>query len=93
MVTMLIVGKTITAPLLYSVDPHPSVLCPLRANIISTQDGFYVDFPDHYPRGTISMMTQQHAKKQAQLFVYWLRLSPESNLLNVWSFWKGWIKA
>lgn len=59
-VSMLITGKVIFAPLLYSTHTPVNllgrdILCPLKTKIMSTQDGLYLDFSDNPPQ---SMMPQ-----------------------------------
>lgn len=48
-------------PLLYSADTPinllgSDILCPLRTNIMCTQDGLYVAFPDEPPTGMMPVL-------------------------------------
>lgn len=87
---MLIAGKVIFAPLLYSTHTPVNllgrdILCPLKTKIMSTQDGLYLDFSDDPPQ---SMMPQLpgNATETSQALVYWLQLtSEESHLKQTWT--------
>lgn len=98
LVPMLIAGRTIVAPLLYS-DSTPinllgrDILCPLKANIMCTQDGLYVDFPEDPSARMMPVQTQREKTNQVQPLVYWLRLMPKSRLLQEWNTWKPWVQT
>lgn len=67
-------------------------MCPLKAKIMCTQDGLYLDFPDDPPQGMMSQLPQTAPEKQ-QALVYWLQLSPtESHLKHKWAEWETWIR-
>ncbi|KAL7383993.1 hypothetical protein ABVT39_022082 [Epinephelus coioides] len=96
-VPMLIAGKVIFAPLLYSAHTPVNllgrdILCPLKTKIMCTQDGLYLDFSDDPPQ---SMMPQLpvSATETPQALVYWLQLTPEeSHLKQTWTQWEPWVR-
>ncbi|KAL7405155.1 hypothetical protein ABVT39_024601, partial [Epinephelus coioides] len=96
-VPMLIAGKVICAPLLYSAHTPVNllgrdILCPLKAKIMCTQDGLYLDFPDEPPQSMMSQLPQGTADKQ-QALAYWLQLTPEdSHLKQKLTEWERWIR-
>nr|XP_033494259.1 uncharacterized protein LOC117264429 isoform X1 [Epinephelus lanceolatus] len=96
-VPMLIAGKVICTPLLYSAHTPVNllgrdILCPLKAKIMCTQDGLYLDFPDEPPQHMMSQLPQDVTEKQ-QALAYWLRLTPEeSHLQQKWTEWEEWIR-
>ena len=96
---MLIAGKTVLAPLLYS-DNTPinllgrDILCPLKAKIMCTQDGLYLDFPDSPLTDMMPAVIQPETDKETQPIVYWARLTPdESHLRQTWKTWEPWIRT
>ncbi|KAL7384070.1 hypothetical protein ABVT39_023561 [Epinephelus coioides] len=96
-VPMLVAGKTICAPLLYSAHTPVNllgrdILCPLKAKIMCTQDGLYLDFPDDPPQNIMSQLPLGTTEKQ-QALAYWLQLAPEeSHLKQAWTEWEVWIR-
>ncbi|KAL7374813.1 hypothetical protein ABVT39_007504 [Epinephelus coioides] len=89
-------GKVICAPLLYSAYTPVNllgrdILCPLKAKIMCTQDGLYLDFPDDSPHSMMSQLPQTSPEKR-QALAYWLQLTPEdSHLKQKWVEWEKWI--
>ena len=95
----MIAGKTIVAPSLYSVDIPVNLLgrdhlCPLKANIMFTQNGLYVDFPREVPMKMLPMMAARKADQSDEPRIYWMRIHPqESRLHHMWNMWEPWVLA
>ena len=92
-VPMLIAGKTVLAPLLYSANTPINllgrdILCPLKAKNMCTQDGLYLDFPDNSHVGMMPAVAQPDSTERLQPMVHWLKLIPdESHLKQAWEPW------
>lgn len=84
-VPMRIADRTIFVPLLYSAYTPVNLLggdmlCPLKANIMCTQDGIYVDIPDDLQNKMMPMLSQQSGLLQPM--VYWLCFTPQESMLQ-----------
>ncbi|CAI5657156.1 unnamed protein product [Oreochromis niloticus] len=98
-VPMMVSGKSIVAPLLYSADTPINlmgrdILCPLKAKIMCTPDGLYVDFPQEEIHRMMPTQTEKEVERQMQPLVYWLQLTPEESMLKQeWTKWKIWVQT
>lgn len=78
-VPMKIAGKTVYAPLLYSVDTSINllgrdILCTLQARIMCTPDGLHFDLPEENLQMLMApVMAQQMLTKEAD--VYWMKIT------------------
>uniref|UniRef100_A0A671WVG1 Gag-Pol polyprotein n=1 Tax=Sparus aurata TaxID=8175 RepID=A0A671WVG1_SPAAU len=92
-VPMTIAGRTIYAPLLYSVDTPINllgrdILCALQARIMCTPDGLHFDLPEENLQTIMAPVMERHmVTKEAH--VYWMKItSPNSFLQQDWETWK-----
>lgn len=95
-VPMFITGKSITAFLLYKYINTPinllgrDILCPIKANIICTQEGLKVDFPCDHTYRLVPVRVMEKIDTLTQPAVYWIQWLPKSELNQKWETWRNW---